>query len=60
MVRACRKRRAWLRECIWENVEGNRGRWKSQRRWKNEIKDLLLGRRLSERKGMRLARDRYA
>ena len=31
------------------NVEGNRGR--------DEVKDLLLGRGLNEREGMRLARD---
>ena len=40
------------------NVEGKRGRWRPQRRWRNEVKDLLLGRGLSEREGMMLARDR--
>ena len=39
------------------NVEGNRGRGRSQRRWRDEVKDLLLGRRLSEREGMMLVRD---
>ena len=42
------------------NVEGNRGRGIPQRRWRDEVKDLLLGRRLSEREGMMLARDRDA
>ena len=39
------------------NVEGNRGRRRPQRRWWDEIKDLLLGRGLSEREGMMLARE---
>ena len=42
------------------NVEGNRGRVRSQKRWRDEVKDLLLGRGLSEREGMMLARDRDA
>ena len=42
------------------NVEGNRGRGRPQRRWRDEVKDLLLGRGLSEREGMMLARDRDA
>ena len=33
------------------NVEGNRGRRRPQRRWRDEVKDLLLGRELSEREG---------
>ena len=41
------------------NVKVNRKRGRPQRRW-NEIKDLLLGRGLSEREGMMLARDREA
>ena len=40
------------------NVEGNRGRVRSQKRWRDEVKDLLLGRGLSEREGMTLVRDR--
>ena len=40
------------------NVEGNRGRGRPQRRWRDEVKYLLLGRWLNEREGMRLARDR--
>ena len=40
-----------------ENVEGNRGRGRPQRRWRDEVKDLLLERELSEREGMMLARD---
>ena len=39
-------------------MEGNRGRWRPQRRWRDEVKDLLLGRGLSKREGMMLARDR--
>ena len=34
------------------NVEGNRRRGKPQRRWKDEVKYLLLGRWLSEREGI--------
>ena len=36
------------------NVEGNRVRGRSRRRWRDEVKDLLVGRRLSEREGVRL------
>ena len=39
------------------NVEGNRGRGRSQRKWRDEVKDLLLGRGLSDREGMMLPRD---
>ena len=39
------------------NVEGTRGRGRPQRRWKYEVKDLLLGRGLSEGEGMVLGRD---
>ena len=42
------------------NVEGNRGRGRPQRRWRDEVKGLLLGRGLNEREGMRLARERDA
>ena len=42
------------------NVEGNRGRGRPQRRWRVEVKDLLLGRGLSEKEGMMLARGRDA
>ena len=42
------------------NVEGNRGRGIPQRRWRDEVNDLLLGRGLSEREGMMLAGDRDA
>ena len=42
------------------NVEGNRGRGRPQRRWRDEVKDLLLGRGLNEREGMMLAKDRDA
>ena len=42
------------------NVEGNRGRGRPQRRWRDEVKDLLVGRGLSEGEGVRLARDRDA
>ena len=31
------------------NVEGNRRRGRLQRRWRDEVKELLLGRRLRER-----------
>ena len=40
------------------NLEGNRGRGRPQRKWRDEVQDLLLGRRLSEREGLMLARDR--
>ena len=52
------ERNDWLRECIRKMGGGNRTRGRPQRRWRNEEKDLLLGRRLSEREGMMLARDR--
>ena len=42
------------------NVEGNRGRGRPKRRWRDEVRDFLLGRGLNEREGMRLARDREA
>ena len=40
------------------NVEGNKGRGRPQRRWRDEVKVLLLGRKLSKKEGMVLARDR--
>ena len=33
------------------NLEGNRGRGRPQRRWRDEVKGLLLGRELNEREG---------
>ena len=42
------------------NVEGKRGRGRPQRRWRDEVKDLLLGKGLNEREGMMLAGDRDA
>ena len=42
------------------NVENNRGRGKPQRRWRDEVKELMMGRWLSEREVMMLARDREA
>ena len=42
------------------NVEGNKGRGRPQRRWRDEVKVLLLGRKLSKKEGMVLARDRDA
>ena len=44
----------------WANVEGNKGRGRQQRRWRDEEKELLMGRGLSEREGMILARHREA
>ena len=41
----------WLRE-------GNKGRGRLQRRWRDEVKEFLMGRGLSERKEIVLARDR--
>ena len=41
----------------WANMEGNRVRGRLQKRWRDGVKDLLLGRGLNEREGMRLARD---
>ena len=41
-------------------MEGNKGRGRPHRRWRDEVKGLLLGRGLSEREGMMLARDRDA
>ena len=40
------------------NVEGIRERGRLQRRWRNEVKELLIGRGLDEREDMVLARDR--
>ena len=42
------------------NVDGNRGRRRPQRRWRDEVKDLSLGIGLNEREGITLARDRDA
>ena len=42
------------------NVEGNGGRRKMKRRWRDIMKKLLMRRRLSEREGMVLPRDREA
>ena len=42
------------------NVEDNRVKGRPQGRWRNKVKDLLLGRGLSERERMMLARDRDA
>ena len=39
-------------------VEVNRRRGRQQRRWMDEVRDLLIGRGLSEKKEMLLARDR--
>ena len=41
-----------------ENVEGERVRGRPQKRWRDEMKDLLMGRGLCEKEGMMLARDR--
>ena len=41
-------------------MEGNRGRRSLQRRWRDEVKELLKRRGLSKREGMVLARDREA
>ena len=40
------------------NVDGNRGRRIPQRRWRDEVEELLMGRRLSEREEMVVSRDR--
>ena len=40
------------------NKEGNRDKGRQQRKWRDEVKYLLLGRELSEREGMVLTRDR--
>ena len=42
------------------NMKGNRARGISQRRWRDEVKELLIGKRHSTREGMVLARDREA
>ena len=42
------------------NVEGNSWRGRPQRRWRDEVKDLLLGRSLSQREGMIVTRDQDA
>ena len=42
------------------NVEGNGGRRKMKRRWRDKMKKLFMRRRLSEREGMVLPRDREA
>ena len=41
-------------------MKGNRARGISQRRWRDEVKELLIGKRHSTREGMVLARDREA
>ena len=46
-----------IKRVCWVNVEDNKGRRRPQRRWRDEVKDLLLERELSEREGMMLARD---
>ena len=43
---------------MWRVIVGGEG--DKKRRWRGEVKDLLLGRRLSEREGMMLAKDRDA
>ena len=40
--------------------EGNRGKGRWQRRWEDKVKELTMGRGLSEREGMVLARYREA
>ena len=42
------------------NVEGNRERGRPQRRWRDEVKELLIRRGLREGEGMVLARNREA
>ena len=42
------------------NVDGNGGRRKMKRRWRDKMKKLFMRRRLSEREGMVLPRDREA
>ena len=42
------------------NVEGNRGRGRPHRRWRDEVKELLIRRGLSEMEGIVLARVREA
>ena len=39
-----------VKRVYWANVEGNRGRGRSQRRWRDEMKDMLLG-EMAEREG---------
>ena len=56
-VERMREERLVKRMCQ-ANVEGNRGRGRPQRRWKDKVKDLLLGRGLNEKEEMMLARDR--
>ena len=58
MVRACGKNDRLVKREYRANVEANRGRWRPQERWRDEVKDLLLGRGMNEREGMMLARDR--
>ena len=42
------------------SVEGNKGRGRPQRRWRDELKELLMRKGLREREGMVLAGDREA
>ena len=42
----------------WANMEDDKGIGRAQRCWKNEVKELRMGRRLSEMEGILLARDR--
>ena len=41
-------------------MDGNRGRGRPLRSWRDEVKELLMGRGLNEREGMVLAGDREA
>ena len=49
-----------VKRVYYSTLEGNRGRGRLQRRWRDEMKELLMRRGLSEREGMVLARDREA
>ena len=49
----------WLR-VYRANVEGKRGKSRSQRRWREEVKELLMDGGLSGKEGMVLAREREA
>ena len=62
MVRVCGKigEERLVKRVSRTNVEGNRGIGRPQRRWRDEVKELLTERGLSEREGNALARDREA
>ena len=59
MVRACGKNveERLVKRVYQATVVSNRGIGRQQKRWRDEMKELLMGRGLSEREGIMLSRD---